>query len=58
MISKEKLRKFLDKENKKFCEIMIKTGSCGQFCYEQGYADATAEIITKLDAGEFDEDEQ
>ena len=54
MINKERLRECLEKENKKFCEIMSKNHSHGQFCYEQGYADATAEVITKLDAGEFD----
>lgn len=56
MIDKNKLRKFLVSRN---AEANTRfTGAGGGECfYQLGQAHATAEIITKLDSGEFDTEE-
>ena len=55
MISKEKLRKFLFARNQEANKEIL-FSNYGD--YYKGQAQATFEIIIKLDAGEFDEEVQ
>jgi len=57
MIDKNKLREFLVKENVKANDEIAKGGAIHIYYYNLGHAHATAETITKLDAGEFDSKE-
>ena len=58
MISKEKLRKFLISRHKEANSEIAKDNAIHVYYYNLGHAHATAEIITKLDAGEFEEEAQ
>lgn len=58
MISKEGLRKFLMERNVEANDEIVKGDAIHIYYYNFGHACATAEIIKKLDAGEFDEEVQ
>ena len=58
MISKEKLRKFLMEKNKGALDTMGEVEDNGQRYFIDGYSESLCEIITKLDAGEFEEEVQ
>ena len=54
MIDKKKLREYLVKENVKANDAIDQSSAIHISYYNLGHANATAEIITKLDSGQFD----